>query len=145
MKIKNTIFSLLFLAVLAVSGCFSPWAGDMASISIYFGSTHRAVDGFEPAILEELEHTIEFTNQSTTITFHAPRGSASIPITVTPGRWDITVKAYLRSEYYAYGFMEGVLLKAGKNNPLKIEMFNPPDDSKSNGTFVFNISRFGNV
>ena len=103
-------------ASLAFYSCFSPWKGDEATLTLLFGdspgSREMAPDG--------VVHDIELDGPSGRQT-HPGEGAKSFSVTVVPGYWKISVKAFLDGSFYAEGKKDADI-KAGRNNRVEITM-----------------------
>jgi len=114
--ILGCVFTIFILA-----SCFSPWAGDDATIVISLGgvSGNRAADFENPRQGNVvLTYKVTLTNGPSTMepVIVSP-GKNEIKITVVPGHWDIAIAAYLKEGVlYARGGKEGVDVKAGQNH-----------------------------
>jgi hypothetical protein len=124
MKRKTGEFFLLFIfASLAFSGCFSPWKGSEATLTLFLGNTDdggQRTTASDNEILSHLVHIIELDGpvgrQS-----HTVEGARLFSVTVMPGYWHISVRALLNSTLYARG-EGGAELKAGQDNNVDIKM-----------------------
>ena len=115
MKRKIGEFFLLFiLASLALSGCFSPWKGDEATLTLLLGPASRA------AIPDGVVHTIELEGPTGRQSYKA-EGSKPFSVTVMPGYWHISIQASLDGKLYAEG-EGGAQIKAGQDNLVEIKM-----------------------
>jgi len=122
-KIKFFIPALLII-IAALSGCFSPWQGDTAAITINLGAgtNARAVDyPPTPEILSQLEHSITMLGSTGPQDHSFPKGETKAAFSVAPGLWSITVEALLDGELYAAG-SGSVDVIAGRNNAVSITM-----------------------
>ena len=116
MKRKNDEFFLLFiLASLALSGCFSPWKGNEATLTLLFGGSPG-----NRAVIQGVVHTIELDGPTGGQT-HKTEGAKPFSVTVMPGYWHISVKASRNDKLYAEG-EGGADVKAGRNNQAEIKM-----------------------
>jgi len=121
-KIGKT-FLLFVFASLAFSGCFSPWKGEEATLTLLLGNTagsrqQTAVPNEDP--LSYVVHIIEL-NGPTGRQSHTIKSSNPFSVTVMPGYWHISVRALLNSSLYAQG-EGGAEIKAGQNNHVEIKM-----------------------
>jgi len=103
---KKTFFTVpaIFLAafILLVSGCFSPWQGDEAVITLYFGQTSNRApveddsgdDVVKSKLSKNLEHKIQLTGPSGVKTFEYGKNQFTAEIKVISGRYDIKVQGY---------------------------------------------------
>ena len=115
---------LIIFAVLAFSGCFSPWKEDKATIILFLnGDSPGRAAVFPPddAVFSRLEHTVELSNPSENITFQA-KGGKTIKAVVTPGAWDISVQSFLDGEPYATGSATANL-QPGQDNIITLTMY----------------------
>jgi len=125
MKRKTGKFFLLFVfASLAFSGCFSPWKGDEATLTLLLGgsSGNRAAAEQQPdeITLSYLVYIIEL-NGPTGPQSHTVEGVKPFNVTVMPGYWRISVRALLNTTLYARS-ESGAEIKAGQNNQIEIKM-----------------------
>jgi len=109
-------FSLLIFASLAFYGCFSPYKGDEAALTLLFGNN----SGGRALISDEVVHNIELDGPSGRRFLPQVKG-ARFSVTVIPGYWKISIKAYLGDRLYAEG-ADGAEVKAGQNNQVIINM-----------------------
>jgi uncharacterized repeat protein (TIGR02543 family) len=118
---KKCVFVIFAAIVLILSACFSPWKGDEGAFSINIGGGGRTAWN-DTAILEKLEHTITLNNGPgpEQIRKNIKYGSAE-HFLVIPGRWNITVTAFLDKEKYAAGF-NVIDIKPGRNGVFTIKM-----------------------
>ena len=127
---KNTfkLFGIIAIIALALTACFSLWKGDEAVITLYLGggAGGRAAMKYPPdnGIRGSLVHIVQLSGPDGDQTIEFEKGALTAEITVVPGRWVITVKAFLDdklSDMYAEG-SRSVNLIAGRNNKVEIEM-----------------------
>jgi len=140
----------IIFAVISVilSACFSPWeGGDNAVITLNFGgANNRSIFGnfTENDIKPEdiLEHKITVSGPGVDLKIDVEKGKSTAQITVAPGRYKITVDAYINDadltqvgltlddlgisnetpKYLIARGSDTVNVIAGKNNPVAIEM-----------------------
>jgi hypothetical protein len=123
---NNTIKVLNIIALVAViallGGCFSPWAGDGATITINVGGgSGRAVFPPDDATLAQIRYTVELQGPSN-ITEQLAHGTQSINLSVIPGDYTITVTARLADgELYAISIATAVA-RAGQSTRVDILM-----------------------
>jgi hypothetical protein len=128
MKTKGSILVLLFSAFLVFSACFSPWKGEIATITLNFSGSSdsdRAAMPLDDDTLQQLVHTITFyslVEGEEGKTYSTSPGQTSIRISVEPGVYDIEVEATLDEKTYAIGIAEAVEVLAGQDNPVPIRM-----------------------
>jgi hypothetical protein len=116
MKRKIGKFFLLFVfAPLAFSGCFSPWKGNEAALTLLFGGS----PGGRAALPEGVVHTIELDGPTGRQSHTAETNTFSV--TVMPGYWHVSVRALLNGALYAKG-EGGADIIAGQNNTVEIQM-----------------------
>ena len=125
---KKLVFVILAAIALVLSACFSPWKGDEGIISIRIGgeAAGRTVDGaafnLEEADIHRLVHTITLNNGPGPDQIQENiKYGGTVNFSVTPGRWTITIKAYLGKELYAEG-SKSVDIKPGPNGAISITM-----------------------
>jgi hypothetical protein len=143
---KKICIVLTFLAVLVLGGCFSPWEGDDASVSITIDGRGRTILSWDPEQndSENLVHTITLTGgPGPDVIREGIKAGQTVQFAVAPGDWDITVNAYLKGVLKAYGF-ENKNLKRGHNDPVRITMGPPPDGSSYPSTFAITMQNDGN-
>jgi len=128
MKTKSFLFSLL-VVLLSFTGCFSNWTGDdgLGSFSITFGSGSGRTAlpwGNEDIQIEDLDHTITlFNGPGPDQIREGVKFGQTVNFSVTPGFWDISVKAYDSDGLlWAVALVERVEIKAGKNGAIPIAM-----------------------
>ena len=150
MNIKYSFISHLLVISIGISalftGCFSPWEGNNALLTIGFGnnSGNRAIEK-----LSELAHDIDLESPTGQQTIQAERGKTSISVTVASGTWNIRVRAYFENndsmrELYYEGSAT-VELKSGRNNPVTIQMRDVRDDNGEiyNFEWILNTNETG--
>jgi len=128
MKIRKAFFAALCIAALGLVACFSSWNGETGegTISINLGNnpalTQRSVtevpDDFNAEYIitltsaaEEVKRTIPLNDDST----------ITVTIAVSPGSWNVEVKALLDKEPFAEG-TNRVTVRAGENSSVLIQM-----------------------
>jgi hypothetical protein len=97
--------AVILLALFSVfSGCFSPWrGGGEATIILYLGdaSGSREVGDFPEfdKIKNVLNYEITLTSEGgEEKKLDVPKGASTVQVSVVPGTWDISVRAYLLYE-----------------------------------------------
>jgi uncharacterized repeat protein (TIGR02543 family) len=120
---KKTTITLLCAVSFLLAACFSPWRPDEAVLTLNLGggATNRAV-AYPPdkETQNNIEHTIHLSGPEEK-DINLKKGVLSVQITVVPGRWDITVQAFLDGALYAEG-SGSVVVAAAQNNPVAIQM-----------------------
>ena len=147
MKTTSTkyISLALILLIFAFSGCFSPWKGDEAKITLYLTGSPAAARAVEQGTLSELSHTVLLSGPTGKIMLNAAMGETELATTVSPGRWDIEVEAFWGEIPFARGKAMGVNLIAGHNTPILIIMLLLEEDKESEeGTYVLLNFNFDN-
>ncbi|MDR2901186.1 MAG: hypothetical protein LBV20_06670 [Treponema sp.] len=150
----NHLFHFGCLAVslfITLMSCFSFWEGD-ASFSLYLGNPNQSGRMIIPGTdidTDDLIHVIELDGPSGPEIIDVEKGSTKVDISVVPGLWTITVKAYLEDtteEHLRYQGSATVDLKAGANDPISIEMIfeeqDPPEEPEvpeGSGNFYVNF------
>ncbi|WP_461257715.1 leucine-rich repeat protein [Treponema sp. R80B11-R83G3] len=129
-KNKVRSVSALCLAALAVfclvCTCAPPTDGDEedASVTITIGGGSRAALtlGEQTIDTAQLDHTITLTNDSgENVEKTGVKAGQTVQFTVTPGHWNISVKAYYNGRLMAEG-TASVNLKRGRNPSVPITM-----------------------
>jgi len=156
----TAVFTLI-LCTATLSGCFSDWTGDEATITINLGAGPNARLAYPPeeddGIPPKLEHRIKLQGPTGTINL-SRTGAGPVTASVAPGNWEITVEDwYQGKQLYATGSGR-VTVIGGKNNPVTIEMrryivaYSAIQDGGASGTddstgivftFSTNIDSFG--
>jgi len=120
---KKILVPAVIVIIAVLSGCFSPWEGDRATITINLGGGNgsRAVSN---ETLDMLEHTIVLTLVGSTEPIPIEHtGAGTKTVAVAPGFYNITVTAKLNGKLFAEGSTEeSVEVKAGQNNVVTITM-----------------------
>jgi hypothetical protein len=118
-KVLNIIALVAVIALMG--GCFSPWAGDGATITINVGGgSGRAVFPPDDATFAQIRYTVELQGPSN-ITEQLAYGTQSINLSVIPGDYTITVTAYIDGELYAISIATAVA-RAGQSTRVDITM-----------------------
>jgi uncharacterized repeat protein (TIGR02543 family) len=120
-KVLN-IFALA--AVIAIlGGCFSPWAGDGATITINVGggSGRTAFHLLDDDAKARISYMLDLSGPSNMTDVPFASGTQTINLSVTPGIYTITVTAYLDGEVYAAGSTTAEA-RAGQSTPVNILM-----------------------
>ena len=133
-KILLPIFAVF---AIFLTGCFSPWAGSDGSITINFGGQKASVRyAINPSDLDTMEFEIILDGPGGTITKEV-KESGPVTIQVTPGNWNVRVRAigdrpegYNASEELVYNgttttfegdFSERMLRALGIASPVKVK------------------------
>jgi hypothetical protein len=119
---KKLIFVIFIAIALVLGACFSPWKDDEGIFSISIGGESRAAAWNDTEILAKLTHTITLSDGPgpEQIQENVKYGS-TVNFSVIPGRWTITITAFLNGEKYAAG-SEIVTIKPGRNGAIPIKM-----------------------
>jgi len=119
---------LILAAAFLLAGCFSPWDGDTATITINLGTgagtSARASDYYSvhDELFPELEHRITLKGSTEIQVRTLSSGETSAFFSVAPGLYEITVEAWW-GENMPYAKGSGIVdAKAGELNTLIIEM-----------------------
>jgi len=134
MKKTQWLLSLVFVLALLplVGSCFSPWAGDEGTITIALGSSSRSLD-----IEEKSNFVYTITLKGPGETIQEQFTGANAVMTVTPGSWDLEIKARLPlkdgdavygQELQAMGF-KTVNVRAGRNPTQTVKMISASEVS----------------
>jgi len=97
MKGKKLAIPAFFMAIAVFSGCFSPWKGDEATITLSFGGANSstAARNINEDQIKLLDHKVEFSGPAGVQIFDFEKETTTAQFTVAPGHYDITVKAYV--------------------------------------------------
>jgi hypothetical protein len=119
---KKLIFVYFAVIALVLGACSSPWKGDEGIFSVSIGGQSRTAWNATET-LEELTHTITLSDGPgpEQIRENVKYGD-TVHFSVTPGRWTISVTAFLDEDIYATGFARNVNIKPGPNGAITIKM-----------------------
>ena len=123
----NFLITAVFgIFLLVLSGCFSPWTGEDTTLTIGFGGNNSRSAlpwaSADPAVLNDLLYNVQLSGPDGAKHVTAKGGSV-IKISVTPGIWNIEVKAYYRAESFLYAAGSGSAeAKAGQSNSATVSM-----------------------
>jgi hypothetical protein len=119
---KKLIFVYFAVIALVLGACSSPWKGDEGIFSVSIGGQSRAAAWNDSGTLEELTHTITLSDgPGPEQTRENVKYGDTVHFSVTPGRWTITITAFLDGNEHAVGSRD-VTIKPGPNGAIKIEM-----------------------
>jgi uncharacterized repeat protein (TIGR02543 family) len=120
-KVLN-IFALAAVIAL-LGGCFSPWEGDGATITINVGGGGRwtAFHLLDDDAKARISYMLDLSGPSNMTDVPFAPGTQTINLSVTPGIYTITVTAYLDGEVYAAGSTTAEA-RAGQSTPVDILM-----------------------
>jgi len=111
-KTNITLIAAIFMAVstLLLSNCFSDWRGDEATITLNLGggassraiarNTGPSAEEIDSIIREFFDHKVRLSGPVGVQTFEFGKGQLTAQFTVAPGRYDITVEAYIGVDDY---------------------------------------------
>jgi len=126
-----TAFLPLFITFFLLTGCFSNWSGDEGNFTLTFGSsTAGSRASFLPdgVAADSLTHIVLLHNgPGPDQTRIIPPGTQTASFSVTPGRWTVTVEAYLdpnEGTLTAWGETTANI-NPGKNGTIPILMGSP--------------------
>jgi len=120
-NIRKYLFLPVFIS-LFLTGCFSPWKGDEATLTLLLGDS-RGGRAMAPA---GTVHTVELEGPTGKQTIKDVKEELSVK--VAPGYWRVSIKAFLvNGKLFAEG-NDGLLVKAGQNNQITIEMHRATTD-----------------
>ena len=122
-KLTRSFLFLCIAVIAALGGCFSPWKGDEANLTLVFGSSENKRALISDGEIPYLEHTIEFSGPSGYQSVPVSMGVSSVNVSLNPGRWEITVSAYSDNMLWYEGY-KTVDLKPGRNS-VSINMDTP--------------------
>jgi hypothetical protein len=147
MRTKTILFLILISLSLLFSGCFSDWKGDTGTITLNFDNNSQSRAAVFPPVenpatpnnlggggdyevgFDEIEYEIIFSGHNEEFTLES-KGKESVLAVVTPGRWEITVKAFIyetttvtKRVMYAIG-KETARVKPGQTTPVTVKMSN---------------------
>jgi len=123
-------------ASLVFYGCFSPYKGEEATLTLFFDSAAAAGGAraiwepgkgqMPPSVVGELAHKVTLTGGSTVIERSYGKGTTSAKIQVSPGIWTVTVETFCYDVPIALGTAT-VTVTAGQDSPVPVTM-EPQDD-----------------
>jgi hypothetical protein len=123
---KN-LYKVLNIFVLAavialMGGCFSPWEGDGATITINVGGDggRMAFHLLNDDIKKNIRYTADIKGPSEMTGVPFETETQTLKLFVTPGIYNITVFAALYGKPYAEGSAENVKVRAGRSTPVDI-------------------------
>jgi len=116
---KKYTIPAVFIIVAILSGCFSPWEPNEATISLNLGNNNGRA-AVSDAILNSLDYTVVLTGATGTKTL-SHKGTGIITATVTPGNWEIKLEAWFDDVLFAAG-SDRANIKAGQRNAVTIKM-----------------------
>ena len=107
--------------MLVLAACFSSYGINEATLSLYLGSNHRAILGeWPPQNLDNVECEIKLSGPTGDIDLKA-KGGQTVHVIVSPGNWNINVKAFIGNDLYATGSATASV-KPGKNS-ASVQMY----------------------
>ena len=124
MKKINIYWVFSAIILLALSGCFSPWEGDEAILTLRVGSGDSDGRALEQEIIDTFTHKIYLNGPSSgtqPITLNPGVQSVTIP-NLAAGRWNIRVEAFNDDNVLWYAGFSTVTLRAGQNSAVSIKM-----------------------
>jgi len=142
-SIQHTIRNFLFLVVLTIlllclTACFNPWQVEEKGIIIInlgaaaeSGRSSLPWPPQEHGFIDDLKHIITFSSGSRTLPPIEKTGIGTVTQQVSPGRWEITVVAYLDGESSSIPEGKAILyaggsiivdVEAGQNKSIEIIM-----------------------
>jgi uncharacterized repeat protein (TIGR02543 family) len=121
-KVLNIFVLAAVIAILG--GCFSPWEGDSATITIHVGGGSGRTTAFH--LLDDdakarISYILDLSGPSNMTDVPFAPGTQTINLSVAPGIYTITVTAYLDGEVYATGSTTAEA-RAGQSTPVDILM-----------------------
>ena len=125
---KKLCLLVFIIACFILAGCFSPYGGEMGTITINLGgSAGRFSTGFNNAIdtnVFDFSYDIKVipVNGGTAITIPAVPGSAIVSRSVPAGTYDIVVQTFANGWDYANGSLPNFTVEAGKSNIAIVPM-----------------------
>ena len=118
--IRKTLALLTVFTSFAIIGCFSPWKGNEAVISIFLGNADGAKVILDSEFLNQLEYSIVLSSGTYSKTIKHT-GAGLVTATVAPGIWLIEVEASMDKEPFASGSARKEIT-AGRQNSVSILM-----------------------
>jgi uncharacterized repeat protein (TIGR02543 family) len=136
-KVLN-IFAIAAVIAL-LGGCFSPWAGDGATITIHVGGGSGRTTAFH--LLDDdakarISYMLDLSGPSNMTDVPFAPGTQTINLSVAPGIYTITVTAYLDGEVYATGSATAEA-RAGQSTPVDILMRYAGETTEKTFTVTF--------
>ena len=122
-------FFVLFISILAITACFSPWQGDeYGIIEINLGVIPARTTGFGDVPFDGIDHELILVNQETDETERIPvNSSGRIVRQVSPGTYFLSVNATINGWDYAYGSSDVFTISVGERKNVSIEMQRLPN------------------
>jgi uncharacterized repeat protein (TIGR02543 family) len=111
---------ILFLILSSCSGPFSGGGMETATLTINLGGGGRAASP-DDATLAQLIYVAVLSGPSTIKAGPTEPGTRTLSVSVVPGRWNITVTAYLDGEVFAEG-SDSVDVRSGQKSSVSIKM-----------------------
>jgi len=112
----------LFGIIIGFTTCFTGWKGE-GIITINLGGNSRSAIPWPPqdhGILGKLEYVVTLSgNEELRI---ESKGGTNIRTSVSPGRWSVKVDAYYLNQHYGTGKKDNVIVYAGQNNSVTVQM-----------------------
>jgi len=125
-KFYRTFTLTAILAVLGIiigfTACFSEWKGE-GIITINLGGNSRSAMPWPPqehGILGKLEYVVTLSGNE--VLRIESKGGNNIRASVSPGRWSVKVDAYYLNQHYGTGKKDNVIVYAGQNNSVTVQM-----------------------
>jgi hypothetical protein len=113
------------VALFLLSGCSIFNQGDEATVTIHLGSATNGRSAWHhtsnPALLDKIEYNVQLSGGGRTVVTLTAHGGTTVRASVTPGSWNVEVRAFIDGFYYATG-SSGINVKAGQNNTVSITM-----------------------
>jgi hypothetical protein len=140
-KRKTSLFPLFIVhcsLLICLAACFSPWQGDKGTVTVTIGSpagNGRAISWNDAYDEKDLTHEITLSGGPGHDQKKEVTGVQTVTFSVAPGRWNISVEAYAGNVRIAVGGPVSVEIKPGPNEPVTIEMRQPPSSVTYTVTF----------
>jgi uncharacterized repeat protein (TIGR02543 family) len=124
--------ALLAVVSLVFAACFNDWQGDVGSFSIGVGSSDGAVAIINGIPIANFRHVITLSDGPGVEQSRSIEGAGSVKFSVIPGKWTVTIKAYVTDRGENAGYINGdeplasgsvrVEIKPGPNDVITVPM-----------------------
>jgi uncharacterized repeat protein (TIGR02543 family) len=124
--------AVLAIIALVFAACFNDWQGDEGSFSVGVGSSNGAVAIINGIPIANFRHVITLSDGPGLEQSRSIDGAGSVKFSVIPGKWTVTIKAYVTDRGNGGGYINGdeplasgsvrVEIKPGPNDVITVPM-----------------------